>query len=219
MKKLLIVGLCLSMMLITAFDAKADTLRIGDINSFLYGTTVYGGAYVGPLQASIQGVNISDGITCVDINTTTYIPTSFDVYIGKLTPVDISQAKFASQDNALFKYQEAAALLGQMSSHVDQIGAIQYAIWLIFDPTHTHPDDSRITDWLNWAGQINVGQYNFSSVRIYTPTGGGNQEFMSGAAVHHTPIPGVFLLLVAGLARLAAYARKCQRTKALVSLG
>ena len=94
----------------------ARILGISDINSLVYGTTQYGNEYVGPIGSALNNTPITGGITCFDIDTQTYVPTSFDVYVGSLSPVDLSHAKFATQPDDLFHYQEAAALLGQMPS-------------------------------------------------------------------------------------------------------
>lgn len=208
MKKLLIIGFCLSVSFITAGAARAATLGIDGLNSLVYGTTQYAGEYVGPLGASLQGATITGGITCLDINTSTNVPNAFEVYVGSLAPVDLSHAKFASNPYTaaqLFHYQEAAALLGQMPTHTDQIGAIQFAIWRIFDPTHAPGANPALEDyWMNWAANIKVTDYNFSSVGIYTPTNTRNQEFMSGATTL-APIPGAWLLLGSGLLALVGF--------------
>jgi hypothetical protein len=213
MKKLLIFVLCLILSLAAGMPASADTLNISNINSLVYGTTQYAGEYVGPLGAALGSSAIAGGITCLDIETSTNVPNSFAVYVGTLSPtVDLSQAKFATHPNytaaELFHYQEAAALIGQMPSHTNEIGAISFAIWRIFDPGHAAGADPTLEAyWLNWAAGINVNNYDFSSVRIYTATNTTNQEFMSGAA-SPVPIPGALVLLGAGLLRLATYWRR-----------
>ena len=91
-----------------------------------------------------------------------------------------------------------------MPSHTDQIGPISFAIWRIFDPTHAAGDDPTLEQyWLDWAAGINVNNFDFSSVRIYTssPDPSEFQEFMSGAGVA-VPIPGAILLLGSGLVGL-----------------
>ncbi len=205
MKRILFV-LCLILSLAAAIPASADTLGIlgiSDINSLVYGTTQYGNEYVGPIGSALNNTPITGGITCLDINTQTYVPTSFDVYVGSLSPVDLSHAKFATQPDDLFHYQEAAALLGQMASHPTQIGEIQFAIWRIFDPSATSGESvANVTiedSWLTWAAGINVNSYDFSSVRIYTATNTNNQEFMSGAAVDPVPVPPTVFLMGSGL--------------------
>lgn len=198
MRRMLFV-LCLTLLLGAAQPASADLLNISDLNSLVYGSTQYGNEYVGPLGAALDSSTITGGITCVDINTQTQVPNSFAVYVGTLVPENLTHAKFASESNALFRYQEAAALLGQMPSHAEEIGPIQFAIWRIFTPGHTPGDNpEREAYWLDWASHIDVNHYDFSSVRIYTATSTNNQEFMSGAA-SHVPVPASVFLLGSGL--------------------
>jgi hypothetical protein len=140
--------------------------------------------------------------------------------VGTLSPkVDLSQAKFAkpplsvgyTAEEILFKYEEAAWLLGQISTNKGQIGEIQFAIWRIFTPGTTIGLSSRNVPienyWMDQASNINVTKFDFSSVRIYTPTDSTNQEFMSGAAVH-APIPPSLLLLAPGLIGLVGVRRR-----------
>jgi hypothetical protein len=203
----MLFALCLTLLIGAAQPASADMLNISDLNSLVYGTTKYGGEYVGPLGATLGSSTITGGITCLDINTHTNVLSSFAVYVGSLDhPVDLTQAKFASDPytpEQLSNYQKAAALLGQMPSHADEIGPIQFAIWRIFDPGHTPGDNpGREAYWLDWASHINVSDYGFSSVRIYTATDTNNQEFMSGAA-SHVPVPASVFLLGSGLLGLS----------------
>ena len=202
MKRILFV-LCLILSLAAAIPASADTLGISNINSLVYGMTQYGNEYVGPIGSALNNTPITGGITCLDINTQTYVPTSFDVYVGSLSPVYLSHAKFATQPDDLFHYQEAAALLGQMASHPTQIGEIQFAIWRIFTPTATRGESADNVGvenwWLAWAAKINVKNFDFSSVRIYTATDTNNQEFMSGAGLDPVPVPPTVFLMGSGL--------------------
>jgi hypothetical protein len=203
--KRILLAFCLIVLLAAAIPASADTLGISDINSLVYGTTKYGNEYVGPIGSALNNTPITGGINCLDINTQTYVPTSFDVYVGSLSPVDLSHAKFAHPYTAaeLFDYQEAAALLGQMPSHTDQIGPISFAIWRIFTPSATSGESAANVaienSWLAWAANINVNNFNFSSVRIYTATNTINQEFMSGAGLDPVPVPPTVFLMGSGL--------------------
>jgi hypothetical protein len=213
MKRSVIIGLCLAISLVAVVAASASTLSIpGGVG----GMTAYGGHYVGPIGANLDGSGeIAGGITCLDFNSTTYVPNlGFEVYVGTLSPVDLSHAKFRSDSTALFKYQEAAWLLGQMSmsANSSEIGVIQFAIWRIFT---TISDSSgrnfgRETYWMNLAAGINPAKFDFSSVRIYTPTDTTNQEFMSGTA-SPVPIPGAVWLLGSGLLGLVSVRKRFTR--------
>ncbi len=202
----MLFALCLTLLLGAVHPASADLLNISDINSLVYGTTKYGGEYVGPIGADLGSSIITGGITCLDVNTPTKVPNHFDVYVGSLDPVVLTHAKFAGNPytpEQLFNYQKAAALLGQMPTHTDEIGPIQFAIWRIFDPDHASgPEPAIEAFWLSWAAGIDVNHYDFSSVLIYTPTNTINQEFMSGAACH-VPVPASAFLLGSGLLGLS----------------
>jgi hypothetical protein len=212
--KRILLALCLMVSLAAAMPASADTLYLSGLDSLVYGQAQYAGEFVGPLGASL-GSAIPGGVNCLDINTVTYVPGSFEVYIGTLSPVvDLSQAKFATHPTyttaELFHYQEAAALLGEMPSHTDEIGPISFAIWRIFDPNHAPgADPTKEQFWMDWAANINVNNYDFSSVRIYTPfpNPATNQEFMSGTG-SHVPLPPSVLLLGSGLIGLGLLRRE-----------
>jgi hypothetical protein len=169
----------------------------------------YGGAYVGPIQGNITEYS-QLGFICNDYSTTTYVPTSYEVYVGTLSPDGLSKAKFGpdseypyhftNMTQAVNTYKEAAWLLGQMQPFVEakdvtNVGEIQFAIWRLFDPL-TPKDKGQA--WLDRASKINLDTLDYSSVRIYTPTTSVNQEFMTGAAAP-VPIPPTMLLLGAGL--------------------
>ncbi len=210
MRKICIIALSFVLSLVAVFLAIANNLELLSTS----GMTSYGNALCGPIPSKLDGVSITGGVTCDDISTTTYVPGNFDVTVSTLD--DFTSAKFYSQTNSLFKYEEAAWLLCQMSTHPGEIGEIQFAVWRLFntvDPVkHPRTTDQIATEnaWLAAAGAINPADYNFSSVRIYTAIPpGSNQEFMSGCP-SAVPLVGAILLLGSGLACLAAYARRRQ---------
>ena len=195
-------ALCLTLLLAVTIPAWADTLNISGINSLIYGTTQYGGEYVGPLGANLNDNIINGGITCLDITTTTYVPTSFGVTVDTLSPVNLSDAKFfQGNPNQLFYYEEAALLIGQLATHTNQIGEISFAIWRIMAPAHAAGPDATLENWwMNWAASQNMALYDFSSVKIYTAIpGSSNQEFMSGVVTSAVPIPAAIWIFGSGL--------------------
>jgi hypothetical protein len=205
-QKILIFGLCIGILLLFSISAKADMLNIPNVN----GMPSYAGHLVGPIGANLNSSAISGGITCLDINTTTYVPATFEVHVGTLSPVDLSKAKFGSDAAALFKYQEAAWLLGQMANNPAQTGPISFAIWRLFTPSASSGASGDLTaenSWMSQAAQINPQLYDFSSVKIYTATNTVNQEFMSGKA-SPVPIPAGAWLLCSGLAGIVMLRRR-----------
>jgi hypothetical protein len=210
----MLFALCLALSIAAAMPASADTtLSISDINSLVYGTTQYGGEYVGPIGASLNNTTITGGITCLTINTSTTVPTSYPVNVSTLSPLNLTNAL---QPSAVLQYQEAAWLIGQMPSNTGEIGAISFAIWSLFSPgTYLNSSyglnstqQADVASWLAQASAINPANYDFSSVQIYTAIpGSSNQEFMSGAAAP-VPLPSALLLLGPGLVGLVGLKRK-----------
>jgi len=217
MRKILITSLCLAILLVAAFSAMADTIALGSSS----GVATYAGVYVGPIQGTLNGGEIWGGTTCVDIASNSYFGTSWDVDINTLQPLDLATARYGSDATAIFQYQRAAWLLGQMPDNPTQVGEIQFAMWRIFDQDYVNAnfstertaDQIAIEDhWLALAGAINPANYNFSLVKIYTPLTGytSNQEFMSGIPSSFTPVPvpPTVLLLGTGLVGLGFLRRK-----------
>lgn len=216
MKKILILGLCITISLVTASSALAEMVTIPTIGNMPQWP--YAGEYVGPIGATLDGTEIKGGIACVDITKNTGVPSSFGVTISTLQ--DMTKARHGSDAATIVKYEEAAWLLGQIPSYTGQagqaaqVGAIQFAMWKLFDPNIVNDKLknysealSAVNSWWGLATAINPQNYDFSSVRIYTPTAAyaSNQEFMSGGTINRSftgnavPIPASFVLLASGL--------------------
>jgi len=201
-KRTLVAGLFIGLSSFLAIPAQADMISIpGGVG----GMPQYGSEYVGPIGAKLNGNAINGGIVCLDIFSTTYVPNSgFNVTVGTLSPLNMSQARFGNDATAISKYQEAAWLIGQMAQNPGQTGPISFAVWRLFSTVaDTFGSNRNLTSensWLSQASHINPQLYDFSSVKIYTPTGKdvSNQEFMSGKA-SPVPIPAPLWLLGSAL--------------------
>ncbi|MDR3632045.1 MAG: PEP-CTERM sorting domain-containing protein [Desulfocapsaceae bacterium] len=178
---------------------------------------------VGDLTANLDGNAIDGGITCLDINVKTSIPnTGFEVNIGTISPLDLTGARFydaADPVGSLLKYMEAAWLNTQLhlATEASVIGQIQFAMWRVFSPEATSGESlanvSAEDEWMRLAFETVTNPlltFDYSSVRIYTPAGNVNQEFISGGAVGGAavPEPATMILFGAGLAGLAVIRRK-----------
>lgn len=215
MRKIWVLGLGVAILLVAAIPAMATTITFTNLN----GVSQYAGEYVGPVKANLDGTAISGGVVCVDIASTTFVPSSFGVNVSTLQPDKMTNARYGSDAAAILKYEEAAWLLGQITTHSTQVGEIQFAMWKIFNPAYVNTwianhggDITAVNSWVAQAGAINPVNYDFSSVTIYTPTADykSNQEFMSGGA-GPVPVPGTVLLLGTGLVGLVML-RKTRRS-------
>jgi PEP-CTERM motif len=163
----------------------------------------YNGYYVGPAQATDNGAGPFD-FWCDDFTHETYVPTTYYADVSTIGTLNTARFGFDTQG-----YEEVAWLVGQYYSMPNKtpgsVGDLQFAIWLVFDPSgpsllHT----PGATAWLN-AVPGNLSAYNYSGARIFTPTncsGGycepGNQEFYT------PPVPEPTSILLLGSAALIA---------------
>lgn len=167
----------------------ADTLNLTTLP-----VTQAGGYYVGAVGGNLNG-GTSANYYCDDFSTITYVPGSFSVLVSSLS--NISGTKFAGQTNALAKYEQVGWLMYEMQINPTEIAGLQFAMWSVFDPSAPTYGDSA--SWPDASTQINPASYDFSNMRIYTPTNSQNQEFVGGSVTATTPEPRQWALLIVGL--------------------
>jgi hypothetical protein len=188
MKKYIVIAMILAAF--TASQVCAETLNLTALP-----TQTAGGYYVGAVGGNINGGTTAN-YYCDDFATHTSVPSSFTVLVSTLS--DISGTKFSSQTDALKKYQQIGWLMYQLEINPLKTGAIQFAMWSVFTPTSPTFEDSAA--WLDASTRIDAGSYDFSQMRIYTPTGSSNQEFVGGhVGLSAAPEPAEWLLLIIGL--------------------
>ena len=96
----------------------------------------------------------------------------------------------------------------QMQINPAAVAAIQFAMWSVFDPSAPTYADSAA--WLAASQKINAASYDFSKMRIYTPTNTVNQEFVGGTVTALAPELSEWMLLIVGLGliTLSLYRRR-----------
>ncbi len=175
------------------------------------------GVYVGPYTGVINGVTTQ--VICDDFADDTYIGESWQAVQSSFS--SLTDPRFGAAN--LLLYEQGAWLVLQMlkPANASSIGAIQYALWELFDPSAPF---SRLTSygvntaaaqsWLTLAqaqGPATFTPGEFSNFLVYTPLsgtascGGGPcptappQEFLA----LKTPEPAALLVLLLDLLALA----------------
>ncbi len=200
---------CLLAVLGGAISAHADLLSIQTSGLPPY---QYGSEYVGPAQGTDETTNQTIDLWCDDFTHTTFVPTTY--YASVSTASSPTGARFTSDSDYQTDYEEIAWLISQYYAPTftrtnQSVGDLQFAIWLIFDPSQTSLQTTGALSWVNAAESANLSAYNYNSVHIFTPVNcqgtdcaPGNQEFMSG--VPSAPEPSS-MALGASEALLALY--------------
>jgi hypothetical protein len=198
MKKLIIAALLMTMVMVAQVCAESTTLYLTDLPRYTVTASNNKAYYVGAVGGNILG-GTKANYYCDDINSTSNVPSNFQVLVSTLS--NISGTKFATQGNALQKYQQLGWLMYQMEINPldkNRTGAIQFAMWSVFTPSAPTFEDSAA--WLDASTRINAASYDFSQMRIYTPTASSNQEFIGGhVGLAAAPEPAEWMLLIIGL--------------------
>jgi hypothetical protein len=200
--------------LILAPSAVAQTVNMQLIGA---GPANLGGVYVGPYTALVNGV--STQVICDDFVHDTYFNETWKAV----------QSNFSNLSGAKLQlYEQGAWLVLQMSqpANAGSLGAIQYALWELFDPAATDPfsylagnDLDAAKSWLGLARDQGTAANpftandlaQFANFVVYTPVSGSAscggvdcpkappQEFLS----LKTPEPAALLVLLLDLMALS----------------
>ena len=179
-----------------------------------YPTQWAGGYGVGAWKGRLNGGTTAN-YYCVDFSGTTYIYSPFNVIVSSLS--DLTNTKFYDKKDpalSLKQYQQVGWLMYEMQINPTQVASIQYAMWSIFTPSTPTYGDSAY--WLDASTKINPNDYDFSKMRVYTPTGSKNQEFIGGGVTALTPEPAEWVLLIMGLGLMTYFYNARNRRQAFV---
>jgi len=213
------IGLALILVVFTVSQVCAETTTLFLTDAPRYTVTASNGKayYVGAVGGNILG-GTKANYYCDDFNATSYIGSNFSVLVSTLS--NISQTKFGTPGDALKKYQQVGWLMYQMEINpldVNKTAAIQFAMWSVFTPSA--PTYEGSADWLEASRNINASSYDFSQMRIYTPTGANNtnQEFVGGS-VSAVPEPAEWMLLIIGLGLITYSVHRNRREGAVIRI-
>ena len=181
-------------------SASAETVKLIKV-----GDQFAPGEFAGPYQAQLNGDPIT--MVCVSFDRHVKVGQTWEVSVNEITLSGVANALYGGTADALFKYQQAAFLTDQLVLNPNENGAIQTAIWKVFNAAT--PDFGNAAAWLALAQNQDFSTYDFSKFRILTPTdrsAGGPQENLTTV-----PEPTTMLLLGTGLTAIAAKVRRKRR--------
>ncbi|HEX4949857.1 MAG TPA: PEP-CTERM sorting domain-containing protein [Blastocatellia bacterium] len=204
MEKLIVL---FALVIASLTHANADTviLQLTGVSS-----VQQSGYYVGPATGNVNGTPIT--MVCDDFAHHVSVGQTWSATIN--TFADLSGARFGALTDAVAKYKQAAWLFDQFALHPSATSDIQFAIWSLFTPATA--TSTGALSWVNQAQQQNLGNYDFSGFRLYTPvdsTSASPQEFIAKLPGAPIPEPATLLLLGSGLAGIASLLKKRNRDK------
>jgi hypothetical protein len=237
LKKLLTVVGLVSLVCLYAEPAAANPVSVDMTMTSVGSGNILGPAYIGPYIASIDsGTSTADfKVICDDFLADSYLYESWTATVSTLA--DLSQTKFKD----LTGYEVVAWLSSQLlnpstgcAATPSCLGAIQYAIWQVFDNTSPTPfsyllpaDQIAAQSWLDQAkaavasNTFNMGEY--AGLVIFTPTACLSGQCMAGAGlpqefvtIRAVPEPASLLLFALGTATLAGYRRRAVARRATI---
>ncbi|HEV2445023.1 MAG TPA: PEP-CTERM sorting domain-containing protein [Candidatus Sulfopaludibacter sp.] len=208
----------LTAILLTFGICRADTITIIFTNlpdvleNYNYNIPDSSGAtYNGYSTATIDGIQMQQ-VICDDYTHDTYMPSPALVYHYSTLagPNPLQYARFQSVQN----YEAAAVLLTGLAAvanpSANTVTDYQYALWHMFSPLSA-PANQTQTDLENAAMALVQADKpqaleTYSHLKIYTPTAAyaSNQEFLGLDTPVPTPEPASAVMLLLGLALVAA---------------
>jgi len=215
MKKILF-ALCLTLSLVIAVSASADSLRLAGTWDPALGQYITGLGFAGIVGGTLwdNGSPSSTQLMCLNGNKTATFGATYDGTIYQLSTLSGNLNDFTVQ-----AYQRAALLLrtavGQTASIITDI---QYAVWKVFGYDADGPGGNRGDNWYDTVINLTPGYLaglNYVGVKIFVPTNSAYQMFMTvpGANVPSVPIPPTVYLLGAGLLGLYGIRRRFKKVK------
>ncbi len=217
MKKL-VFALCLTLSLVIAVSASADTLKLAGTWDPALGQYITGLGFAGIVGGTLwdNGEQSSAQLMCLRGDKAAAFGATYKGTIYELSGLPGNLNGFTVDT-----YQKAALLLrtavGQTASI---IADIQYAVWKVFG-YDADKAGNRGDNWYDMVKNLThdyLAGLDYSGVKIFVPDNSHIQTFMTvpGVNVPSVPIPPTVYLLGAGLLGLYGIRRRFRKTKSKI---